>query len=176
MLRSREFARLELLVVVAIVETDYCDVPYEILLGVGRFDPARAGVNSHAVEHSCIEPACHDQGHNHSKAFSTWSFETDHPLALEVLRETKRRLPATVYRVKGVIYSTDAPQRRAVLQVVGRRMDISLQDEWGGRTPRTQIVVIGAAAGIDPVMLGRQFNTTVAPNREAAEIAPAAVS
>ena len=31
-----------------IVETNYCEVPYEILLGVGRFDPARAGLNSHA--------------------------------------------------------------------------------------------------------------------------------
>ena len=26
-----------------IVETNYCEVPYEILLGVGRFDPARTG-------------------------------------------------------------------------------------------------------------------------------------
>src|SRR5271170_7058847 len=31
-----------------IVETNYCEVPYEILLGVGRFDPARA--NSRAVD------------------------------------------------------------------------------------------------------------------------------
>jgi hypothetical protein len=61
-----------------------------------------------------------------------------------------------------VIYSTDAPQRRSVLQVVGRCVDISLQEEWGGRTPRTQIVVIGAANGIDPVMLGQQFNMTIA--------------
>jgi G3E family GTPase len=71
-----------------------------------------------------------------------------------------RKLPGTVYRAKGVVYSTDAPQRRAVLQVVGRRVDISLQGEWAGRRPRTQIVVIGAANGIDPVMLGHQFNLT----------------
>ena len=96
--------------------------------------------------------------------FSTWSYETGQPLALEALRETMRKLPGTVYRAKGVVYTTDAPRRRAVLQVVGRRVDISLQDEWGGRTPRTQIVVIGAANGIDPVMLGHQFNMTVVPN------------
>src|SRR5271165_7004472 len=46
-----------------IVETNYCDVPYEILLGVGRFDPARAGVNSHSVEHDCTDAACHDDSH-----------------------------------------------------------------------------------------------------------------
>jgi G3E family GTPase len=146
-----------------IVETNYCEVPYQILLGVGRFDPARAGLDSHDVEHSCTDPTCHDDyhGHDHSKVFSTWSYETDQPLALEALRETMRKLPGTVYRAKGVVYTTDAPQRRAVLQVVGRRVDISLQDQWGGRTPRTQIVVIGAANGIDPVMLGHQFNMTV---------------
>jgi G3E family GTPase len=138
-----------------IVETDYCEVPYEILLGVGRFDPARAGLNLHAVEHDCTDPTCHEDnhGHDHSNVFSTWSYETDQPLALEALRQTMRKLPGTVYRAKGVVYTTDAPQRRAVLQVVGRRVDISLQDEWGQRAPRTQIVAIGTAGGIDASLL-----------------------
>jgi hypothetical protein len=35
-----------------------------------------------------------------------------------------RKLPGSAYRAKGVVYSSDAPQRRAVLQVVGRRVDI----------------------------------------------------
>jgi len=138
-----------------IVETNYCEVPYQILLGVGRFDPARADVTSHMAEHSCTNKACQDEshGHDHSKIFSTLSYETDRPVALEALRETMRKLPGTVYRAKGVVYSTDAPQRRAVLQVVGRRVDISLQDDWGERTRRTQIVAIGAAGSIDPSLL-----------------------
>jgi G3E family GTPase len=142
-----------------IVETNYCEVPYEILLGVGRFDPGRAVVNSHAVEHGCTDPTCHDDnhGHDHSKVFSTWSYETDKPLALNALREKMRKLPGTVYRAKGVIYTTDAPQRRAVLQVVGRRVDISLQEEWGERAPHTQIVVIGAAGSIDASLLEKTF-------------------
>ena len=146
-----------------IVETNYCEVPYEILLGVGRFDPARSSLNSHALEHSCTDPTCHDDhhGHNHSKVFSTWSYETDKPLALEALRETMRKLPGGVYRAKGVVYTTNAPQQRAVLQVVGRRVDISLQDEWGGRTPRTQIVVIGAAGSIDASLLEKTFASCI---------------
>ena len=65
-----------------IVETDYCQVPYQILLGVGRFDPARAALNAHAAEQSCTDPACHDDhhGHDHSKVFSTWSLR-DGPAA-----------------------------------------------------------------------------------------------
>ncbi len=152
-----------------IVETNYCEVPYEILLGVGRFDPARAGLNSHADEPRCTDPTCpadahgHDHhGHDHSKVFSTWSYETDQPLALEALRETLRKLPGTVYRAKGVVYTTDAPQRRAVLQVVGRRVDISLQDEWGPRAPRTQIVAIGAAGRIDASLLEQTFASCIA--------------
>ncbi len=158
-----------------IVETNYCEVPYEILLGVGRFDAARAALNRHPAGQSCTDSTCYDDHHahdHHSKVFSTWSYQTDQPLSLEALRETMRKLPGTIYRAKGVIYNADAPQRRAVLQVVGRRVDISLQGEWGERAPRTQIVVIGAPDGIDPTMLGHQFNMTVAPNQEGRAIVP----
>jgi len=146
-----------------IVETNYCDVPYEILLGVGRFDPARAGLNPLAAEHSCTRPGCHDgsHGHDHSKVFSTWSYETDQPLVLEALRENLRKLPGSVYRAKGVVYSADAPQRRAVLQVVGRRVDISIQEEWGPRARRTQIVAIGAVGIIDASLLEKTFASCI---------------
>jgi G3E family GTPase len=138
-----------------IVETNYCEVPYEILLGVGRFDPARTSSASHAGEPCCTDPTCHHdhRAHDHTSAFSTWSYETDELLGLEALRETMRRLPGTVYRAKGVIHTTDAPQQRAVLQVVGRRVDISIHDEWGERMPRTRIVAIGAADSIDAGLL-----------------------
>jgi len=151
-----------------IVETNYCEVPYEILLGVGRFDPARAGLKSHSAEQGCVDANCHDEyhehnhhGQDHSKVFSTWSYETDQPLALEALRETLRKLPGSVYRAKGVVYSADAPQRRAVLQVVGRRVDISIQEEWGQRAPRTQIVAIGAAGSIDASLLDKTFASCI---------------
>lgn len=145
-----------------IVETDYCDVPYEILLGVGRFDAARTALNAHDGEHTCSDPACANHGHDHSTVFSTWSYETDQPLALDALRDTMRRLPGNVYRTKGVIYTIDAPQRRAVLQVVGRRVEISLQDGWGDHVPRTRIVAIGAAGEIDPSLLKETVASCIA--------------
>jgi G3E family GTPase len=83
-------------------------------------------------------------------------------LALEALRESMRKLPGSIYRAKGVVYSTDAPQRRAVLQVVGRRVEISIQDEWGERTPRTQIVAIGAAGTIDASQMEKAFASCIA--------------
>ena len=146
-----------------VVETNYCDVPYQILLGVGRFGPARAGPAAHVAEMSGTGPVFPDdhRGHDPSKLFGTWSYETDHPLVLEALRERMRKLPGTVYRVKGVIYTIDAPQRRAVLQVVGRRVDISIQEEWGQRAPRTQIVAIGAVGGMDENFLEEAFLSAI---------------
>ena len=149
-----------------IFETNYCEVPYEILLGVGLFDPSRSKINLHESDHICSESSCSDHGHphNHSKIFSTWSFETDLPIETEVLREILRKLPGSVYRAKGVVYTTEVPLRRAVLQVVGRRVDISLQDEWKELTPRTRIVVIGSYGGLDTEMLSRQFKLALSPN------------
>jgi G3E family GTPase len=148
-----------------IVETNYCQVPYQILLGVGRFDPSRADLGSHAAEHNRTGPAAHDghQGHDHSEMFSTWSYQTDQPLELEALREAMRKLPGTVYRAKGIIHTTDAPQHRAVLQAVGRRVDISIQDQWGQRQPRTQIVTIGSAGSIDAGLLEGTFAACISP-------------
>jgi G3E family GTPase len=142
-----------------LIETSRCNVPLEVLLSVGRFDPARAGLSLHeSARRDCDDPNCHhEHNHDHSKAFSTWSYETDQPLSLEALRDAASKLPANIYRAKGVIYLADAPERRAVLQVVGRRVDISLEDEWEKRRPRTQIVAIGACGAIDQEALRHRF-------------------
>jgi G3E family GTPase len=134
-----------------LIEARHADVPLPVLLSVGRFDAERLDLEAHADERRWAEPNCRHEHHHHdhSKAFSTWSYETDRPLSLEALREAASKLPVNIYRAKGVIYTTDDPERRAVLQVVGRRVDIALADAWGERTPRTQIVAIGAVAAMD---------------------------
>lgn len=122
-----------------IVETDHCQEPYPILLGVGRFDPAKAGLAASESSHGCEDPACPEVGHElgHSNVFSTESYETDLPLSLDRLREALKTLPPDVYRAKGIVNSADAPRHRVVVQIVGRRVDITIDDEWGERTPRT---------------------------------------
>ena len=62
-----------------------------------------------------------------------------------------------------MIYSIDVPQRRAVLQVVGRRVDISIQGNGDGRAPRKQIVAIGAAGSIDADLLEKTFASCISP-------------
>ncbi len=133
-----------------IVETDYCEVPFEILLSVGRFDPAQA-----------IEKPRNDCRHRAAAAFDTWSYQTDRPFSLDALRQAARKLPGDVYRVKGIIYAADSPDQPAVLQVVGRRVDVSLQDSWGRRERHTQIVAIGAAGRIDASSLEKAFASCI---------------
>jgi hypothetical protein len=41
--------------------------------------------------------------------------------------------------------------------LLARRVDISLQEEWGQRAPRTQIVAIGAAETIDASLMEKTF-------------------
>ena len=140
-------------------------MPLEILLSVGRFDPAGSGLDREALGHAgCTDANCRHEHHNHdhSTTFSTWSYETDRPLSLEVLREVARKLPGNIDRCKGVIDTSDAPERRRVLQVVGRRADISMQEKWGQRAPRTQIVAIGAAGSFDASLLEETFSSCIA--------------
>lgn len=142
---------------IRIIEAVQCNVPLEILLAVGRFDPQN-------VLGRDQEPMASDNGHHHdhvshhSSQFDTWRFESEQPFSLETLREMVRReLPASIYRCKGIVYAADAPATRFALQAVGRRTEIVELGGWEDKAPRSQIVAIGAAAGFDPVELTKQF-------------------
>ena len=151
---------------IRIIEAQRCDVPMDILLSVGRFDPANAL--------SQRQDAAAD-GHGHGdeqggagSSFETWSYQSDQPFSIEALRQMVRRdLPESIYRCKGIVYVADAPQRRAVLQAVGRRVDIALLDEWNGRKPQTRIVAIGAPGSIDAEDLRRRFDACLSDNVDA---------
>ncbi|GAB63040.1 MAG: GTP-binding protein [Candidatus Jettenia sp.] len=147
-----------------LIEAVQADVPLPVLLSVGRYDPTQADPNWYNLKHhDCRDSHCNQKHHHHdhSNVFGTWSYETDRPLSLDVLSEIVSKLPVNIYRAKGVMYTLDAPERRVILQVVGRRVDISLADEWGKRTPRTQIVAIGAAGAIDEESLRAKFEQCI---------------
>jgi G3E family GTPase len=143
---------------IRIVETTHCDVPLDILLGVGRFRGVNLVVQP---EHANGEP---HHGHDgNDRMFETWSYESDKPMSLEALREmVQRELPVSVYRCKGIVFAADSPDTRLALQVVGRRTEISEIDEWGERAPRSQIIAIGTPDGFDSAELTRQFDACLA--------------
>jgi len=125
-----------------LIEAVRSDIPLEVLLGVGRFDPARlGGTSSHDASSSGTANSPeypngeHGHGGNHQDDFETWSYETFEPVSLDALRKAAANLPVGIYRAKGVIFAADQPERRSVLQVVGKRADISLDQLWGSRVP-----------------------------------------
>lgn len=103
----------------------------------------------------------HGYAQHEPSKFSTWTFETDCPLSLDALQIAAPKLPVNIYRAKGIVYSSDAPERRAVLQVVGKRVGISLHDEWGERPRRTRIVTVRNPAGIEEQILRDRFEQCV---------------
>lgn len=144
---------------IRIVEADFCDVPYEILLGAGRFDPTRLAAPARGPL-----GVGDDQAHrsDHLPTFETWSYETDAALSLDALQRMARRLPAGVFRCKGIVRSVERPDRPVVLQVVGRRVDLASLEAWDRRAPATRIVVIGARGGLDGDDLRRRFEACIA--------------
>ncbi|WP_260686179.1 CobW family GTP-binding protein [Rhizobium leguminosarum] len=148
-----------------LVQTSRGNAPLEILLSVGRFDPLQLDATpphenpGHSSD--CRDPGCghqHHHRHDHAQAFTTWSYERQEPLSLEAIRETARKLPAGIYRCKGIVHTAEEPTRRVILQVVGKRVDIAVGHEWNGREPRTRIVAIGAHDGVDGAMLHALFD------------------
>ena len=142
---------------IRIIEAVRCDVPLEILLAVGRFNPEIMvsnynGKNSEKHKH---------HGHDRlGEMFQTWSYESDKPLSLEALKEfVRRELPASIYRCKGIVFADSNPRKRHTIQVVGRRSEIRELDEWGKRIPRTKIVAIGSS--FDKEELKRKFDECV---------------
>jgi G3E family GTPase len=145
---------------IRIIEAIRCDVPLEILLAIGRFNPA------HTVsEHAENDNNSHEHHHAHgaaSETFNTWSYETDRPFSIEALREMVRKeLPASIYRCKGIIFTNEFPEKRFALQAVGRRVEIMELGEWGERMPQNRVVAIGSS--FDARELSRKFDACLTP-------------
>lgn len=171
---------------VRILETTYGQVPLELVIGVGQYDPERLrqreerDVHVHGVDEETAhdhehdhehehndEGHDHDHHHDHTLVYSTWSWETDKPLSLNRLRDALDQLPNTIYRAKGVIYLEDAPENRVIFQMVGKRASLILGDDWDAlERPRTQIVVISSHGGIDPDVLREQLEGCIAAKQK----------
>jgi G3E family GTPase len=134
---------------VRIIETDYCDVPYDVLFGAGRFSP-EAQLESLALHD--------DDERDHGMQLGTWLFETDQPFERGALESmVTRELPPSVLRCKGIVCLAEDPDIRHVLQVFGRRTEIESLGAWGPGSKRSQIVAIGMKDAIDGPRLDETF-------------------
>lgn len=153
-----------------ILETSFAQAPLELLLGVGRYEPEQLArreprdVHVHAPEppahkrkHGFVMAlqGKHDHHHgDHSLVFTSSAFTSDKPLMLKKLRRFLDELPASIYRAKGFVWLQEANTRKAIVQVAGTRVRITLGPEWGEELPATRLVFIGQH-NFDAAALGR---------------------
>jgi G3E family GTPase len=155
------------------------DVPMLLILGVGRYrldvQPqvvTRAHVHDHDHEpgpHCDHDEHDHHHHHDHTIEFSSWSYVNQRPFALKTLRTALQDLPETIFRGKGLLYLAETPNRRAVLQIVGVRITVTVGEPWGDTSPNTQMVFLGTPGGLDGDRLQAAFDAclTDAPGQEA---------
>ena len=136
-----------------LIEAIRCDVPLEVLLSAGRFGPA------HSIS---ADGRRAPDGPDVTRSLATWTYQTNRPLSLQALRVASSRLPAGVYRAKGIVHTAEAVGQPVILQVVGRRVDLSAGQAWNGDPPRTRIVAIGAHGATDAAAMKTLFDACIA--------------
>jgi G3E family GTPase len=134
---------------IRIVDTTYADVPYEVMLAVGRFSAGRIDdlVDGDQTRHA-----------RHGPGFDTWHYRSSTPMSVKKLREAVRRLPGGIYRCKGFVVDVKDPEVRTVVQAVGRRTSVATDGDWGAGPAQTDLVVIGASGAIDANALQAAFD------------------
>lgn len=145
------------------------DVPLALVLGVGLFAPEnlndRAARDIHVHEQQPDGGEGESHAHtDHALVFNTWSFIDERPFDFKTLRDAIKALPTDIFRAKGVLYFQDAPQRRGLLHVVGKRVRLTVGEPWGDAAPRSQLVLIGSAGSIDAAALQARFEACLAGN------------
>lgn len=100
------------------------------------------------------------QGHCHS-GFESWVFQTDEVVNVQRLEDFAFEIPASVYRVKGLLRS-DGPTGWNVVHVVAGRFDIS-PFETMDASERSRLVFIGKSLDVEALRRLCLGLTTAAP-------------
>ena len=149
-----------------LVEACGGDVPLEILLSVGRFDPSGSTAHLHPtsptilmtvtvpiagitlMEIGTITRRSSGRGATRRTSLFPWK------------RCGKRRASSRPACTAARAWCIPPRSRTdgSILQVVGKRVDIAVEDEWDGRDRRTRIIAIGAHDGIDGAGLREAFD------------------
>jgi len=142
-----------------ILRTHNAEIPLPLILSAGRFESDRyfeaadAGDKydreHHAhgkAEHVCASKCGHEIHHDHqsnhleSDRFGSISFKSDRPFSIRKFQAFLDKLPANVFRAKGILWFAESPQRH-VFHLVGERSTLE-HCEWLGEK-HTRLVLIG---------------------------------
>jgi G3E family GTPase len=137
-----------------IVEGEYGEVPTAVVLGVGE---SRLEAQADTDE---------QPGHRHDEQLDTWTFSSRIPLDRTSFLRVIETLPETVIRAKGILQTTDDPERRVIFQLVGKRWDFTQGEGWADQTPQSNLVLIGLPGSL-PEQLRARFDDCLARSTRA---------
>jgi G3E family GTPase len=83
--------------------------------------------------------------HAHA-AYTSWSGQTRSLVDLQAMLRFLACLDDEVIRAKGILRTVDDPQRRTVVQQVGRQLDVADGGEWDDDDDLSQLVLIAPGA------------------------------
>lgn len=102
-----------------VLETEHARVPLELLIADAR------------ANHSSERPARRAPP-QHPHPFRTSVLDLDQPVDLEPLQRALQSLPRSVIRTKGFVRSAEPPHPTFLVQLVGKRVEIT---RWQGELP-----------------------------------------
>jgi G3E family GTPase len=111
-----------------VLEAERATVPMDLLFGLDRV--GAAGESGPA------------------DGFRSWSYCWSDPVDREVLLGMLRDLPPHAVRAKGIVRFADAPDRCAVVQLVGKRLEVT--DRGPSTDAQSRLVILGTVPGGRP--------------------------
>jgi G3E family GTPase len=134
-----------------VVEADRGRLPPELLFGEeGPEGSDRVGPT----------PTSPTKDHRPEVDYETWAWDAEVTLERDTLQELAEGAGEGVLRAKGIVQLGDDPERRTVLQLVGRRWSLRPGEPWGGERPRSRVVVIARRGHLDGDRLRRLLESS----------------
>jgi G3E family GTPase len=116
-----------------VLEARHAEVPLDLLFGLDRLGES-------ADERT-------------ADSFASWSYEWPEPVERETVLAMLRDA-AGVLRAKGIVRFADAPDRRSVVHLVGRRLDVSDAGPWSDGIA-SRLVLLGPKPELASLPVGR---------------------
>ena len=108
--------------VAPVLEALRADVPLDLLFGLDRHGATAAPPSS--------------------DTFASWSYTWPAPVERDALLAMLRDAPGEILRAKGIVRFADAPDRRSVVHLVGRRLEVGDEGPWGD-TAESRVGMLG---------------------------------
>jgi G3E family GTPase len=130
-----------------VIPTTYAQIPMELVFGPQTRAPsARPRNPGLSIEHV-----------HHEGVFETWTYTSTQALSRQAVQQTLEQAATHIYRAKGILFLSDSPDQKVIVQAVGRRIRFEAGGTWGDQSPATQLVLIGPRGAVTSQLIKDQL-------------------